>query len=197
MVHLKGVFMKKFFYSCVSVAMLFAAAGCASRSASTINIGKSADVPDFVENPLVSDTEIYGFGSARLNNQELARQTAESRARRSIADNLSVQVQGMLTDYSREAGTLKESGSLQLIENVGRQTTNMKLNNVKILKRERSKDGTWWVLASYSKDAAKEELSNIIENEASRYADFKAQEALKMLDAQLDKQRNVITVDSD
>jgi hypothetical protein len=189
--------MKKFFCICVSVAVIFAAAGCASSSASTIDIGKSADVPDFVINPPVSDTEIYGFGSARLNNQELARQTAEARARRAIADNLSIQVQGMLTDYSREAGTLQESGSLQLIENVGRQTTNMKLNNVKILKRARSNDGTWWVMASYPKNEAKNDISNIIENEASQYADFKKDEALKMLDAQLYKQQNIITVDSD
>jgi hypothetical protein len=189
--------MKKFFYICVSFAMLFIIAGCASTPKSTISIGKSTDIPDFVQNQPVSDTEIYGIGSAKLHNEELARQTAESRARRAIANNLSVQVQGMLTDYSREAGTLKESDSLILIENVGREITNTKLNDVKILKRERAKDGTWWVLASYSKDAAKDELSNSINSEASRYADFKAQEALKMLDAQLDKQQSVLTVDSD
>jgi hypothetical protein len=103
-----------------------------------------------------------------------------------------------LTDYSREAGTLNDAASLQLVENIGREVTNARLSGVKVLKRELSKDGTWWVLASYPKDAAKNELANVIENESSRYADFKAKEALKMLDTQLDKQQTtIITVDKD
>ncbi|MDR2658372.1 MAG: LPP20 family lipoprotein [Spirochaetaceae bacterium] len=189
--------MKKFFCVFVSFFVLFAALGCASRPTSAISTGKVAELPDFMEKAPESDTDIYGIGSARLNNQELARQTAESRARRAIADNLSIQVQGMLTDYSREAGTLKDVSSLQLVENIGRQVTDAKLTGVKIVKRERTKDGTWWVLASYPKNSAKTELAGVIENEASFYTDFKAQEALKMLDTQLNKPQSVITVGSD
>jgi hypothetical protein len=185
--------MKRFLCICA----LFTVFGCASKPKSIMSSADPKDIPEFVKNPPNSDTEIFGFGSARLNNQELARQTAEARARRAIANNLSIQVQGMLTDYSREAGTLNDAASLQLVENVGREVTNAKLSGVKVLKRELAKDGTWWVLASYSKDAAKNELANVIENEASRYADFKAKEALEMLDAQLDKQQTIITVDKD
>jgi hypothetical protein len=190
--------MKNFFCACALFAAVFTAASCASKPSSTIGIGnQSSSIPDFIENPPESNTEIYGFGSAKLHNEELARQTAEARARRAIANNLSIQVQGMLTDYSREAGTLTDSSSIQLIENVGREITDVKLSGVKIIKRERSKDGTWWALASYPKDAAKDEIANVLEHEASRYAEFKAQEALKMLDAQLDKKQTIITVDSD
>ncbi|MDR0663440.1 MAG: LPP20 family lipoprotein [Spirochaetaceae bacterium] len=179
------------------ICALFTVFGCASKPKTIISPDDPKDVPEFVTNPPQSETEIYGFGSARLNNSELARQTAEARARRAIANNLSIQVQGMLTDYAREAGTINNSASLQLVENVGREVINVKLSGVKILKRQLSKSGTWWVLASYSKDAAKNELANVIENEASRYADFKAKEALKMLDEQLDKQQTILTVDRD
>ncbi|MDR2803700.1 MAG: LPP20 family lipoprotein [Treponema sp.] len=191
--------MKKILFVFVSIVFLFASVGCTSESKSVI-FGSSknlAELPDFVKNEPVSDTEIYGIGSAKLKNQDLARRAAETRARRSIANNLSIQVQGMVSDYSREAGTLENDASLQFVEDVGREITNAKLNGVKIVRREQTKDGTWWVLASYSKSNAKDELTNVIENEAPRYAEFKAQEALKMLDAQLDKQQTIIQVDSD
>jgi hypothetical protein len=46
-------------------------------------------------------------------------------------------------------------------------------------------DGTWWVRVSLRKTDAQKVANGVFENEASRYADFKAQEATKMLDAQI------------
>lgn len=144
------------------------------------------NVPEWLDE-LQPEDELWGIGSAKLQNDNLARQAAGSRARREIASQLSVQVQGMLTDYAREAGTLNNSTSLQLVESVGRELVNQNLSGAIPNAQKRTPDGTWWVRVALKKADASKLVNNAVENEVSRYADFKAQEALKLLDANLDK----------
>jgi hypothetical protein len=144
------------------------------------------NLPEWFDD-LMPEDELWAIGSARLQNDNLARQAAASRARRELATMISVQAQSMLTDYAREAGTLNNSTSLQLVENVGRDLVNQNLSGAVPNKQTRTPDGTWWVRVALKKADANKLVNNVVENDASRYADFKAQEALKMLDANLDK----------
>jgi hypothetical protein len=142
------------------------------------------DAPEWVDE-LPPEDAFWGIGIAKLQNEGLAQQTANSRARRDVAGQLSVLVQGMLTDYAREAGTLNDSTSIQFIESVGRDLINANLSGAAPNARKRMPDGTWWVRVALNKADAQKAVNDVVDNEAARFADFKAQEALKMLDQKL------------
>jgi hypothetical protein len=154
--------------------------GCGSSPASAPRM----DAPKWVDE-LPPEDAFWGIGIAKLQNESLAQQTATSRARRDAAGQLSVLVQGMLTDSAREAGTLNDSTSIQFIENVGRDLINANLSGAVPNARERMSDGTWWVRVALNKADAQKAVNDIVDNEAARFADFKAQEALRMLDQKL------------
>jgi hypothetical protein len=112
---------------------------------------------------------------------------AEARARQSIAQQLSTRARGMITDYARDAGTTNNQTSLQLAETVSRQLTSAQLSGATPIKRWKAPDGTWWYLVQYGKSDAARTVADVIDNEAARYAEFKALDALKMMDAELAK----------
>jgi len=154
------------------------------------------NVPEWI-NELPPTGTFWGIGSIKLQNESLARETATSRARRAIAEQLNILVQGMLTDYAREAGTLQNAASIQFIESVGRDLVNMNVSGAVPNMQTRMPDGTWWVRVSLNQAAAQRLAGDVIENEASRYAEFKAQEALRMLDARLAQNQSRPTVVSE
>jgi hypothetical protein len=156
--------------------------GCASKPQSG-----GSDMPDFVLNPPVQDEVLYGIGSAKQVSDQMAITMADSRARQSIGFQLRTNVQAMITDYARQAGTQDNNVALEFAEVVGRQLVNVELSGAKVIKREKMKDSTFWVLMAYDKAAAAQSVAAIIENEASRYAEFKAMEALKLMDYQLSR----------
>ena len=178
--------MKKFSVSFLLALAAALVVGCASAPPS--------NTPDFVLNPPIRDDAIIGIGRAGNQNEQLSLQMADSRARQDIAFQLSAQVQAMITDYAREAGTIAEATALQLSETVGRQLTNTTLNGARPEKREKTPDGTWWVMVTYPKAEAAKIAAGLIDSEAARYAEFKAMEAAKLMDAQLEKAKLTPTV---
>jgi len=184
--------MKKHYLLFAAVISLSLVMGCG-----TTNLTLGSTAPEWIDELPPAGT-IYGIGQIKLQNEGLARDTATSRARRSVAEQLGTLVQGMLTDYAREAGTLNNSTSIQFIENVTRNIVNINVVGASPNAQKRMPDGTWWVRVALDKNAAQSIASDVIENEASRYAEFKAQEALRMLDFQLSQNQSRPTVvDSD
>jgi hypothetical protein len=160
--------------------------GCASGPAA-VNEGPT-EVPEWVLNPPAQTGDvIYGIGSAKLSSTNQSMTFAAARARQSLAFQISTNVQAMLTDYARDAGTTNDTTALQLSEQVGRQLTDTKLVGATPVKQEQTKDGTWWALISYNKNEAAKLAADVIDNEAARYAEFKSMEALKLMDQQLDR----------
>jgi hypothetical protein len=175
--------MKKNYVVILAMVLLgFMTFGCSSGPKS-----RDPNVPDWVLNPPTQEDVIYGIGTAKLSNVNQSMTIAEARARTSLAFQLNTAVQAMITDYNRSAGTENSQASLNFAESVSRQLTQTKLTGAVPDKREQTKDGIWWVRVKYGKADAAKAASDIIENEASRYAEFKATEALKLLDANLDK----------
>lgn len=166
-------------------ALLLAA--CASQPAAqpASAAQKVSTVPDWYENEVPPEDVFWGIGFAKLADDTTSVDRAGYRARRDVAAQLSAMVQAMLTDYTRTAGTLENSTSLQFIESVGRELINAQLNGAVINKRAHMEDGSWWIRVQFRKADAKKAITDIIDNEAAQFAEFKAQEALKMLDAQL------------
>ena len=159
--------------------------GCKSNDTLETDI----NIPKFVSNPPVQDEYLFGVGSAKFStNSAQAMQAADARARTDLATKLNTEVQQMIIDYSRIAGTENNStANLTFYESISRQLTDATLRGVEVIERDRTKDGTYWSLVRMSKKDAAQVAAEVIESEASKYAEFKAMEALKMMEAQLNK----------
>jgi len=105
-------------------------------------------------------------------------------------------VQAMFTDYNLDAGNAKNQANTSLQEDVSRQITNMDVSGASVIQRWQGKDGTWWFLVSMKKADAKKQVASILGNEEAAYAQFKTQQALQMMDAQLAKQNKAVVVDN-
>jgi len=173
----------------VSVLILLlalCAIGC--KSSGEKRLENNSNIASFVANPPTDKDYIFGVGSAKMSSTSQALQASDARARTDISNKLNTQVQAMIIDYSRTAGTENnQTSALTFYESVSRQLTQANLKGVEVVKREQTADGTYWTLARISKTDAAQVAADVIDNEASRYAEFKAMDALKMMDQQLNK----------
>jgi hypothetical protein len=168
----------------------FLAVSCGSAPSAHLSDPNS---PDWL-NEFPPEDALWGIGSAKQSSDQLSMNTAEARARTSVARQLNTKVEAMFTDYMRDAGTVGSQTALSLQEDVSRQVTAMQLNGARPIKRWKAPDNTWWFLVEYKISDAKAALGNVIDSEAARYAEFKADEALQMLDAQLAKNEKPVPV---
>jgi hypothetical protein len=173
----------------MAVAIVLLAVSCGGSPAPQQN----PNVPEWL-NDFPPEDALWGIGSAKQSSPQLAMNTAEARARTSIARQLNTKVDAMLTDYMRDAGTVGSQTALSLQEDVSRQITSMQLNGARPIKKWSAPDGTWWYLVEYKLSDAKAALAPMFTSEEARYAEFKAEEALRMLDDQLAKQEKPVPV---
>lgn len=144
------------------------------------------EIPSFYLNPPTSKDYIYGVGEAHLSTLSLSRTIALSRARDDVARQVQVAVKNAITDYAQQAGEGKNQQTVQFVETVSRQIVDVTLSGVRTEKIEPATDGTVYALVSYPVANLKEVASReFARNEASAFAEFKANEALKRLDAEL------------
>jgi hypothetical protein len=175
--------------SLMVIAVVFLAASCGGAPAARQN----QNTPPWLNNFPPEDA-IWGIGSAKQSSDNLSQTAAEARARTSVARQLNTKVTAMFTDYTRDAGTLGSQTALSLQEDVSRQITSMQLNGARPIQRWQAPDGTWWYLVEYKKSDAKTALAPIFTSEEARYAEFKANEALRLLDDQLAKREKPVPV---
>ena len=192
--------MKKISFLIIVLILLAMTSGCKSSpetqtsgpQAVAPQQGTNLNSPNWL-NELPKDGEHWGIGFAKLQNESLAMRTATSRARRDIAEQISLQVQGLLIDYANEAGTLNNSRSIQKIETIGKDLVDMTLSGASPNARTQMGDGTWWVRVALSKEDAMRDISRIVNHEMADYAEFRADQALRMLNFEIKKSRTVPT----
>ena len=175
------------------VAILLVMA-CASGPANT-SAARDPNSPDWL-NDFPPEDVIWGIGTAKQSSPSMSMTTAEARARVAIARQLNTKVQAMFTDYNLDAGNVRNQANTSLQEDVSRQVTNMDVSGARPIKRWQAPDGTWWYLVEFKKSDAKKAVASILGNEEAAFAQFKAQQALQMLDAQLAKQEKPVQVDN-
>lgn len=161
---------------------------CASKGISEkpVSIGDNKEVPGFYLNPPISDDVFYGVGSAKMKKLNTSRKASLTRARDDIAFQISAQVQSAIVDYYQESGEGDETQALVFYESISRQITNIELAGTKTEKVVVGTDGTLYALISYPKEhMLKSAEEAFIRNEDAAFSEFKAQEALKRLDAQI------------
>jgi hypothetical protein len=135
---------------------------------------------------------LWGIGVSSNAQQNMRLTMADSAARQDLARQLQVLAQGMVTDYAREAGGIDNTAAMQFQESVSRQIAQANLQGaVRDLVWTTPDKKTLWMRVRLSKeDAARtaaEQTQKAIESEAARYAEFKAMDALKMMDQQLER----------
>jgi len=190
--------MKKLFLSFCMIAAVLMAMACGTTAAATAAAPAAAGpitTPEWL-NDFPPEDAIWGIGTAKQSSASMSMTTAEARARVSIARQLNTKVQAMFTDYNLDAGNVKNQASTSLQEDVSRQVTNMDVSGARPIKRWQAPDGTWWYLVEFKKSDAKNSVNSILKNEEAQYAQFKTQQALQMLDAQLAKNEKPVQVDN-
>jgi hypothetical protein len=135
---------------------------------------------------------LWGIGVGSEAQMQMRMTMADTRARADIARQLQTLVQNMVVDYAREAGGIDNTAALQFAETVTRNVSQATLTGAVPDVRWNTPDNkNLWVRIKMSKAdaaaAAAAQAQKAIENEASRYAEFKAMDALKMMESQLDK----------
>ena len=164
--------------------LVVALAGCASSAAS--QAAPASTVPDWMEETAPQDV-FWGVGFSKLQNESLAMETATTNAQRDVARQISASVQALLTNYANESGLQGNSRSIQAIENISKNLVNMNLSGATVDKRKRMPDGTWYVRVSVMKGDAQRAVNSMVNNEMADFAEFKADQALRMLDIELAK----------
>jgi len=184
--------MKKICLVLLVLSFGLALAACGTSAKTSVG---AATAPDWI-NEFPPDDVFWGVGIAKQSSQSMSMTTAEARARVSIARQLNTKVQAMFTDYNLDAGNAKNQANTSLQEDVSRQITNIDVSGARPIKRWQAPDGTWWYLVEMKKSDARNQLASIIGNEQATYAQFKSQQALQMLDAQLAKNEKPLQVDN-
>jgi hypothetical protein len=165
---------------------------CGSSPAPTTAAGP-VTTPDWL-NDFPPEDVIWGIGSARQTSPSMSMTTAEARARVSVARQLDNKVQAMFTDYNLDAGNVGALANASMQEDVSRQLTNVNLSGARPIKRWQSPGGTWWYLVEFKKSDAKSAVASILGNEEAAFAQFKAKQALDMMDQQLAKSERPVIV---
>jgi hypothetical protein len=183
--------MKKGLSICfMAIAIVLLAASCGGSPEQRID---DPNMPEWL-NDFAPEDVIWGIGSAKQSSDQMSMITAEARGRVGVARQLNAKVDAMFTDYNRDAGTVCSQTALALQENISREITSMQLNGARPVKRWKAPDGAWWYLVEYRISDAKAALAPMFTSEEARYAEFKADEALRMLDDQLAKREKAVPV---
>lgn len=156
------------------------------------------DLPQFFLNPPVYEDQIVGLGMAKMSSDSISRQTAVARARTDIAFQMDTRVESMLTDYFQEAGSGDDTQSITFVESISKQITNIDLRNAKTVEVYPAVDGNWYAMVTYPIRELVTEVDNLFaRNETAAFAEFKADEALRRLDASLDEKPLVTSAADD
>ncbi|MDR0457391.1 MAG: LPP20 family lipoprotein [Treponema sp.] len=186
--------MKKISSILLVLSLILMVTACGSSPATSTTTGPTT-TPDWL-NDFPPEDVIWGIGTAKQSSPSMSMTTAEARGRTAIARQLSTKVQAMFTDYNLDAGNVKNQANSSMQEDVSRQITNMDVSGARPIKRWQAPDGTWWYLVEMKKSDVKNQVSSILGNQEAAFAQFKAQQALDMLDAQLAKSERPVQVDN-
>jgi len=176
----------------IVAGLLFA--GCAGTKPQVAQAPKNdSDIPDFVLNPPLEAGFLFGTGIAEQQSAQLAKETADLRARKEIATILSQKISSMLKDFLGQAGLGTDAEVTELSQSVTRAITTTELVGVTVVKRAYIK-GKMYSLAKYPlDDAARKLITNAVTSsltsKAALLSQFRAKQGFEELDKELDKMK--------
>ncbi len=148
-------------------------------------------MPAWVNKIPKSTETFYSVGYSPLKNRQQAKTAATQSARDEISRWVGTNVKNALTNYYNEAGEGDNTQALSYFENISKQVSDQCLVGSEIEETWVDKDGGVYSLVSMPKENVGKSFENVtgdfVRNEAAAFADFKAKEALKFLDAETAK----------
>jgi len=176
----------------IGIAMIVLAAialsSCASKDAEEpTGPPQRKDFPDFFLSPPTPEDQFVGLGMAKLSDDNLSRTTALARARADIAAQVAVSVQTMLTDYAQESGADGETQTLTFVERVSKEVADIELQGAITKEQYPANDGTWYIMVYFPRAAMIDSVGEVFSrNEDAAFSEFKAQQALERLNAEVE-----------
>lgn len=150
-------------------------------------------VPKWFINVPVEEGKLFASTTATSRDMQLAIDKAITDARAEIAASAEARVESIQEDFSEEIGRDEMSTYLTSFSSATRIVTEMTLRGSVVLERSVQEDaGVWraYVLMEYSTAAADAAFLDEVAKEEELYTRFRASEAFKRLDAQLEKKDN-------
>jgi hypothetical protein len=162
--------------------------GCASApEEGSAGPPERRDLPEFFLNPPQPEDQFVGLGMAKLQDDNLSRTTALARARADIAAQVAVSVETMLTDYAQESGADNNTQTLTFVERVTKEVADIELRGAVTKEQYPSNDGTWYVMVYFPRASMIDNVGEVFNrNEDAAFAEFKAQQALERLNAEVE-----------
>jgi hypothetical protein len=149
--------------------------------------------PDWVRNVGAMETAdmMYFVGEGRDGKTPTARKnTALADAGRQVGDWKESKIASAIKDYVQEAGETGNTQSLELLEVSSIQRARANTSGIHQGKSWIAPDNTYVLLVSYPKGDLKKDfqasLNAFVRNEGAKYAEFKANEAFKFLEQELE-----------
>ena len=172
----------------LSIVLLSFAAGCSSSKA--LQNASASDVPEWYTNIPTDPNYLFAVASATSQDMQLAIDKAVVNARTDIARQTEVKVSGVQKRFDEEAGMGENSQLMQQFTQANKTVVSASLTGSRVRSQKMSKDGTIWrgyVLMEYPIGAASQALLNQIGGNNLMYTQFKATQAYKDLDEEVQK----------
>jgi hypothetical protein len=192
-------FMKKSYVVTLGLVLLILAAGCASTSGSsdgssrTAVIGVNGDPQPEWDRQLPKEADVHYFkGIGRTAQTETAKRgSATADALAQLSRWKEAKIGSTLKDYVQEAGTV---GNTQALQDFEQAVVAKAVANTSGFKEEGSwvdQNGIYHILYSYPNadviNDFKSTANTFVRNQAAAFAEFKADEAFRMLEAEMAK----------
>lgn len=148
-------------------------------------------MPDFVLNPPSQTGVLFGTGISEQASPQLAKETADLRAKKEIAKILSQKVSNLMKDFMGQAAMGDAAEVTEFVQSVTKAVTDVELVGCIIEKREFI-GGKMYSLAKYPLDDSMRKMIRDIVNKdlTSREAllsEFRAKKGFEDLDKELQK----------
>lgn len=178
--------MKKVIFLLPLLALsLFGCGGSKSlQSAST------GDIPEWYTNPPQDPNYLFAANSQVSQDMQLAMDKATEAARADIARQIEVKIQGLQKRFTEETGTGNDAELLQMFTQAEKTVVSTTLQGSSVKYQKIAKDGGLWrayVLVQYPIGAANTALMQQIKSNNQMYTRFRASQAFKELQDEVDK----------
>ena len=163
-------------------------AGCSSSP--TMQATSEGEVPVWFTSPPQDPNYLFAPSTATSQDLQLAIDKATVSGRAEIGRQLEAKVTGMQKRFEEETGVGQDAQLLQQFTQAAKTVTSTSLSGSRVKSQKQVKDGSMWrsyVLVEYPLGAANQALMQSIKANQQLYTRFRATEAFKDLDTEVQK----------
>lgn len=163
-------------------------AGCGGTK--TLQSVKTGNIPDWYSNPPTEANYLFATNTQTSQDMQLAIDQATEGGRLKIGRELQLRIEGLQKRFAQQTGTSNNAQLLQMFTQAEKTVVSTSLEGSSVKKQKIVKDGNLWrayVLVQYPIGAANAALMQQIRNNSQMYTSYKASQAFKDLQNEVDK----------